>query len=471
MAKYGLPSSRSPTRSARYSVGTTSVSSADSTRASVHLGAEGPARRAAAQFPYLVMELVEGEALYEWAARRNPSSRQVLRVVAQVARALAATHEAGGVHRDVKGANVLVRPGDGRAYLTDFGAGHYRRAATLTSKLLPPGTPAYRSPEAWAFLNAFLRHPTAHYPRRAALFHTRDGGRDRIIPRVRTHMRPDMPRRPLWPGTGWPLLWKSTCVCLTSVLLMACASSPRPSSRRDLRLDTETVSRVRHAAAATETTASLTASTARAVASNFIRIAPVLIELLGDEYQASQLEEALVECARQAEKQVNTEHFGGRAPTRQECGEEIGVDGCAEPITRAMLLGQQKHALALQCAQDVLKELWPASFSLEQRYRFYPSTRFLEVVSKREEELLLAQGCTQKLWRTIKPDIVLHPGYDVRQSLLTLEFKFPCPDTNEPRWTVYGESSAYVGSTQKQVYEDALGGQPLMISPKQEITE
>ena len=118
----------------------------------------------AGAFPYVVMEWVEGEALYEWAARRNPTSRQVLRLLAQVARALEATHAAEGVHRDVKGSNVLVRPADGRAFLTDFGAGHYRGAATLTSRLLPPGTLAYCSPEAWAFVNAFLRHPTAHYP-------------------------------------------------------------------------------------------------------------------------------------------------------------------------------------------------------------------------------------------------------------------------------------------------------------------
>ncbi|HLK99151.1 MAG TPA: serine/threonine-protein kinase [Myxococcaceae bacterium] len=118
----------------------------------------------AGAFPYVVMEWVEGEALYQWAGRRNPTSRQVLRLLAQVARALEATHAAEGVHRDVKGSNVLVRPGDGRAFLTDFGAGYYRGAATLTSRLLPPGTPAYRSPEAWAFVNAFLRHPTAHYP-------------------------------------------------------------------------------------------------------------------------------------------------------------------------------------------------------------------------------------------------------------------------------------------------------------------
>jgi len=117
----------------------------------------------AGAFPYVVMEMVEGEPLYEWASRRNPTSRQVLRLLAQVVRALESTHAAGGVHRDVKGANVLVRAGDGRACLTDFGAGHYRGAATLTSKLLPPGSPAYRSPEALAFLRAFQRHPTAHY--------------------------------------------------------------------------------------------------------------------------------------------------------------------------------------------------------------------------------------------------------------------------------------------------------------------
>ncbi len=117
----------------------------------------------AGAFPYVVMQLIEGEPLYTWAERRNPSSYQVLTLLAQVARALEATHAAAGVHRDVKGANVLVRAGDGRAFLTDFGSGHYRGAATLTSMLLPPCTPAYHSPEAWAFLNAFLRHPTAHY--------------------------------------------------------------------------------------------------------------------------------------------------------------------------------------------------------------------------------------------------------------------------------------------------------------------
>ncbi|MFL5349022.1 MAG: serine/threonine protein kinase [Hyalangium sp.] len=115
-------------------------------------------------YPYLVMEWIDGEPLYAWAERRNPSLGQGLRVLAQVARALEATHAAGGVHRDVKGDNVMVRPADGQVFLTDFGAGHSRGAATLTSKLLPPGTGLYRSPEAWGFLEVFRRHPTVHYP-------------------------------------------------------------------------------------------------------------------------------------------------------------------------------------------------------------------------------------------------------------------------------------------------------------------
>jgi hypothetical protein len=115
-------------------------------------------------YPYLVMQLVDGAPLYEWAARRNPSEAQVAGLLAQVAWALESTHAVGGLHRDVKGDNVLVRGADTWAFLTDFGAGHFRGAATLTSKLLPPGTPAYRSPEALAFVHAFRRHPTAHYP-------------------------------------------------------------------------------------------------------------------------------------------------------------------------------------------------------------------------------------------------------------------------------------------------------------------
>ncbi|WP_241759380.1 serine/threonine protein kinase [Pyxidicoccus parkwayensis] len=100
-------------------------------------------------YPYLAMEWVEGASLYDWAQVQCPTSRQVLRVLASLARALAATHAVGGVHRDVKGDNVLVRAADGQVFLTDFGSGSYVGAALLTSPPFPPGTQPYRSPEAW----------------------------------------------------------------------------------------------------------------------------------------------------------------------------------------------------------------------------------------------------------------------------------------------------------------------------------
>jgi serine/threonine protein kinase len=57
----------------------------------------------------------------------------VLQVLAQLARALEATHACHAVHRDVKGDNVRVRSADGRAVLLDFGAGNYQSAAKTFS--------------------------------------------------------------------------------------------------------------------------------------------------------------------------------------------------------------------------------------------------------------------------------------------------------------------------------------------------
>lgn len=113
-------------------------------------------------YPIVVMQWVEGLGLYEWAEIYDPTSRQVLRVLAQVARALEAVHAAGCVHRDVKGDNLLLRP-DGRAWLMDFGAGTWAGAPLLTDGPMPPGTRAYRGPEALRFNWHFRRHPSAHY--------------------------------------------------------------------------------------------------------------------------------------------------------------------------------------------------------------------------------------------------------------------------------------------------------------------
>lgn len=112
-------------------------------------------------YPYLVMQWVEGSPLYRWAGRHGLTSRQALLVLAQIARALEATHQQG-VHRDVKGDNILVSQ-DGQATLLDYGCCSYEGARPLTSSAVPPGTGPYRSPECLRFQFRFRMDPEAHY--------------------------------------------------------------------------------------------------------------------------------------------------------------------------------------------------------------------------------------------------------------------------------------------------------------------
>ncbi|RKG85314.1 hypothetical protein D7V88_20190 [Corallococcus terminator] len=245
-------------------------------------------------------------------------------------------------------------------------------------------------------------------------------------------------------------------------LLTACVSG---SAHGALRLDTHTVGNARHAAALAEGISAQGAT--RAGASILVQYAPIMLALMQSHNAVGELEERLKACAVHADQQGNARFFNNRPPTRAECLEELAQDECGRPITRAMRLGQQKHVLALECAREVLEELWPAPFSIEQRYRFYPTARFVETISPEKEASIIAQGCTEQLWGSIKPDIVLHTDRNLLKAALTLDFKFPCPDTNPPRWTPYGDSSPHAGKDQGGVYKEALGGRAMMISPRE----
>jgi eukaryotic-like serine/threonine-protein kinase len=99
---------------------------------------------------YLIMELVQGEPLSAVIARQERlSAGDTLRIVSQAADALAAAHEAGIVHRDIKPGNLLVT-NDGTTKITDFGIARAMWAAQashLTQTGMVMGTASYVSPE------------------------------------------------------------------------------------------------------------------------------------------------------------------------------------------------------------------------------------------------------------------------------------------------------------------------------------
>jgi len=110
----------------------------------------------------LVLELVEGPTLAELVARGPVPTPEALSIAKQIADALAAAHEVGVVHRDLKPHNIKVRP-DGSVKVLDFGlaktvAPSSQPGVELTSVPTATsggvtragsvlGTPAYMSPE------------------------------------------------------------------------------------------------------------------------------------------------------------------------------------------------------------------------------------------------------------------------------------------------------------------------------------
>jgi serine/threonine protein kinase len=104
--------------------------------------------------PYLVMEWIEGPSLHGRLASSRPSPRQAARIVRDLARAVAAVHEFGIIHRDIKPDNVLLAGPAAADWercvpkLADFGLARPAEATHgLTQEAEGLGTPAYMAPE------------------------------------------------------------------------------------------------------------------------------------------------------------------------------------------------------------------------------------------------------------------------------------------------------------------------------------
>ncbi|MEO7963886.1 MAG: serine/threonine-protein kinase [Gemmatimonadaceae bacterium] len=104
------------------------------------------------RLPYFTMPLIEGESLRSRLTRVGEFSiPEALRLLRELASALAYAHARGIVHRDIKPENILLT--EQHALITDFGVAKALSASTasgskgLTSVGVALGTPAYMAPE------------------------------------------------------------------------------------------------------------------------------------------------------------------------------------------------------------------------------------------------------------------------------------------------------------------------------------
>ena len=140
------------------------------------------------EFPYLVMELVDGQDLdHLLKSNTAPSLADRIRVMQQVGEALKAAHERGIFHLDIRPSKIMLR-NDGEAKLLDLGLGRLSYdPARVTEHGYLVGAPFYMSPERltaidtanercdiWSFGVTFYEWIAGHHP-----FYDDDG--DRMI--------------------------------------------------------------------------------------------------------------------------------------------------------------------------------------------------------------------------------------------------------------------------------------------------
>jgi serine/threonine protein kinase len=96
--------------------------------------------------PFIVMELLSGRTLADRIAEGPATEGEARRIGLEILAALAASHEKGILHRDLKPGNVMLTE-DGTAKVSDFGIAKSAEGVDFTTTGILLGTPAYLAPE------------------------------------------------------------------------------------------------------------------------------------------------------------------------------------------------------------------------------------------------------------------------------------------------------------------------------------
>ncbi|WP_233601938.1 hypothetical protein [Corallococcus sp. CA047B] len=182
--------------------------------------------------------------------------------------------------------------------------------------------------------------------------------------------------------------------------------------------------------------------------------------------EVAHVERVLLECAKEANSQVNERHLGQGGRTSPELCKKP-VDPKVPGVTWGMKLGEEKHAAALECVQRVLGATDAGRFSLEPRYLKDAKTGRTRWLDPRDVAQWLADGQFHLLVGSIVPDVVLHALGNPLKVQAVYDFKFPCPVTNQPQWDIYPLGHAFAERTQGSIYQEILGSAqvPRMVSP------
>jgi len=107
-------------------------------------------------FPYMVMEYIEGLDLKGYLQQGQPPLSQIIEIIKTIAHALSYLHQYGLVHRDIKPGNILIERMTLRPVLADLGLAKRSDPSKLSMGSIAPrlshsgevmGTPAFMAPE------------------------------------------------------------------------------------------------------------------------------------------------------------------------------------------------------------------------------------------------------------------------------------------------------------------------------------